>query len=108
RAISHALNVYTSGDGDVLLSFPTRRSSDLSSRVGDVTGVGAADRSVAVTSPPASISYTIGPSADRTSSRSGTFSSRATATATRRSEEHTSELQSREKLVCRRLHEKKK
>src|SRR5436305_9701906 len=65
-----------------LLSFPTRRSSDLAARA----GCDAAARRPA--SPPAR-------GARRTAPRA-------------RSEEHTSELQSRPHLVCRLLLEKKK
>src|SRR5690606_41726302 len=41
-------------------------------------------------------------------SRKSTSRTRSASSAARRSEEHTSELQSREKLVCRLLLEKKK
>src|SRR5690606_41692935 len=78
-------------------SFPTRRSSDL-----------LAPRSSQARSasrrPPAP------PSTSGSGSRTGsrTRSTRRPSSASPRSEEHTSELQSRENLVCRLLLEKKK
>src|SRR5690606_41756950 len=80
------------------LSFPTRRSSDLSATA---AAVRAARKSCSVGAPRPIWSgrfLIIG----RPSRGSWT------APATPRSEEHTSELQSRENLVCRLLLEKKK
>src|SRR2546422_1804562 len=50
----------------------------------------------------------LGLNGDRTSRASGVGGSRCTSSGRRRSEEHTSELQSRLHLVCRLLLEKKK
>src|SRR5438034_2908205 len=69
-----------------LHSFPTRRSSDLSSRTNGVTP---------------------GTSSTSTPSETSRRSSLPTAATRRRSEEHTSELQSHSDLVCRLLLEKK-
>src|SRR5690606_40076176 len=82
-----------------LHSFPTRRSSDL--RIDwcfrtDSCGVPRRRRTRSKALPPRVAG----------SRRSGTRS--VTPRARRRSEEHTSELQSRENLVCRLLLEKKK
>src|SRR5690606_41323760 len=74
-----------------LHSFPTRRSSDL--RRG--CACGAASRSPRGTRRRTRASTSAATSTTRTTSRTG------------RSEEHTSELQSRENLVCRLLLEKK-
>src|SRR5437773_6118009 len=80
---------YSSGDHRDLHSFPTRRSSDLSSCApGSCESVSPRSRRVA------------GPWCSA--------SSRARRRAPRRSEEHTSELQSHHDLVCRLLLEKKK
>src|SRR5690606_41603673 len=87
-----------------LLSFPTRRSSDLPRRSShEASTVGTAiartrrwhRRWASPTSP-----------STRSSSAHELLGSRVTLE--RRSEEHTSELQSRENLVCRLLLEKKK
>src|SRR5690606_40056163 len=84
-------------------SFPTRRSSDLTSSTSSLCGESRAGRRRAG-------------GGWCSSSTSSVFRSRSrTAVRTRRdqnlprsrSEEHTSELQSREKLVCRLLLEKK-
>src|SRR5690349_23637666 len=89
----HAFFFYSSGDHRDLHSFPTRRSSDLSSR-----------NRLPATAP--------GVKGGRSF-----FANALAATETRissglrlplRSEEHTSELQSRRDLVCRLLLEKKK
>src|SRR5438445_8878699 len=72
------------GHHRALHSFPTRRSSDLARPLGS-----SRTRS-------------------RGSSRSGRQAFRASTKARSRSEEHTSELQSRQYLVCRLLLEKKK
>src|SRR5204862_4943220 len=74
-----------------LLSFPTRRSSDLR-LAGPTEAVGAASRA--------------GPL--RCRSARGTYSTPYGSRTHLRSEEHTSELQSRRDLVCRLLLEKKK
>src|SRR5436309_15971034 len=78
-----------------LHSFPTRRSSDLSRQW--VVSISAS------TSIPSRNRITI----SATVARSPTSSDRA-SNVILRSEEHTSELQSRENLVCRLLLEKKK
>src|SRR5690606_40019418 len=82
-----------------LPSFPTRRSSDLGRievRAGSATGTLLGTANVASTG-----------GWDTFTEVSAQLSG-APAGTTTRSEEHTSELQSRENLVCRRLLEKKK
>src|SRR5690606_42098641 len=74
-----------------LHSFPTRRSSDLFSR----RRAGRRWRRCSRCCTPAASSAT-------------TAATKCPAVCTARSEEHTSELQSRENLVCRLLLEKKK
>src|SRR5690606_40281504 len=81
-------------------SFPTRRSSDLHSRAPSKWTT--ASRSRAASTIPVSSSHV---GSRNPASRSG--SSRISAPNGSRSEEHTSELQSRENLVCRLLLEKK-
>src|SRR5690349_24242684 len=88
---------YCSAAHRVLHSFPTRRSSDLSPRRGPRATMRAA------------------PSGRACASRSSTTATRRCPTerpggsaSRHRSEEHTSELQSRRDLVCRLLLEKKK
>src|SRR5690606_41515671 len=85
---------YSSGDARDLHSFPTRRSSDLRG---------------AVAAPQPLRHLHLGPRRrdDRDRVRRGR-AARAAVTRDLRSEEHTSELQSRENLVCRLLLEKKK
>src|SRR5690554_7348593 len=92
---------HRSGDHRDLHSFPTRRSSDLAI----LGGTGYA-RLEWLKPPPASISATF-----REFLRlltTGTPRSACSRSAKARSEEHTSELQSRPHLVCRLLLEKKK
>src|SRR5690606_41060296 len=84
------------GDPPGLRSLPTRRSSDLT-RV----------RCSRPTSPPAPRPATRAARARWTYSAPCSARSRATWCSRSRSEEHTSELQSRENLVCRLLLEKK-
>src|SRR5205085_11609676 len=87
---------YCSGPHRDLHSFPTRRSSDLARRTPRARR--ARRRSAPRRdSPPAAADAT---AADRRLTRPGR--------ASRRSEEHTSELQSQSNLVCRLLLEKKK
>src|SRR5206468_12831261 len=92
----HTLSVYL--PTPTLHSFPTRRSSDLG---------------------PSSITSTAAPARRRTTGRGGSKQTRKRCAPARcsrsprssrrcRSEEHTSELQSRSDLVCRLLLEKKK
>src|SRR5690606_42121240 len=101
---------YSSGSHRPLHSFPTRRSSDLVllKNERDLLPL-AADVSLAV----------IGPLADSEADMIGSWSAAGEREerpvtllegirARVRSEEHTSELQSRENLVCRLLLEKKK
>src|SRR5690606_42078476 len=80
-------------------SFPTRRSSDLS-------GNPIAGATVTITDTRTGATRTI------TTGANGTFAATGLVTGgpytVTRSEEHTSELQSRENLVCRLLLEKKK
>src|SRR5690606_42148686 len=84
--------------------FPTRRSSDLRS----APWPGASCRSTPRAGAPRARSFSSGPT------RCGSATTRRAARrscrwgAAFRSEEHTSELQSRENLVCRLLLEKKK
>src|SRR5690606_41383588 len=84
----------------VLHSFPTRRSSDLFEAL-------ANDASVSVIPPtPLPIMFTFTSSVESFINESA-IASKEPCTSDFRSEEHTSELQSRENLVCRLLLEKK-
>src|SRR5207302_10614737 len=88
-----------SGDTRDLHSFPTRRSSDLCNCMKTVSG---RERCIARR-------WTQKPISGAGSGRYGDFSPRLIGfQVVPRSEEHTSELQSRENLVCRLLLEKKK
>src|SRR5690606_39573844 len=91
----------------LFVAFPTRRSSDLLARAGAEQNQLGLEREQ-----PLEVGF-----GERVESRHapgdhrllGNDEQRAgMALAVDRSEEHTSELQSREKLVCRLLHEKKK
>src|SRR5207253_9270087 len=93
-----------------LHSFPTRRSSDLTPRIGPLNaGVGNE-----VTNHQGRLLHRVGQRARGSRSRHRELLERGTRDrierpiALRRSEEHTSELQSRGHLVCRLLLEKKK
>src|SRR5690606_41571370 len=92
-----------------LLSFPTRRSSDLGSPL--VIGIGQDEFFLASDATPI-VEYTkeVVYLNDQEVAviRDNELSVRNTANLPLRSEEHTSELQSRENLVCRLLLEKKK
>src|SRR5439155_21951654 len=93
-----ALFLYCSPDHPDLHSFPTRRSSDLSSRHGVVQQLTTSvERISGITRSARDAAAGCSPS--------GLLRS---AAIQRRSEEHTSELQSRGHLVCRLLLEKKK
>src|SRR5690606_42094192 len=83
-----------------LHSFPTRRSSDLSNERIPLRKDSAKELPIAITSPVAFICVPnrISAFVNLSNGNRGNF----------RSEEHTSELQSRENLVCRLLLEKKK
>src|SRR5207253_10540813 len=84
----------------VLHSFPTRRSSDLGGMPGPSSCTSIRTR------PCSSVRRTS--TRPRSSAYLSAFSTRFTSTCrSRRSEEHTSELQSRGHLVCRLLLEKK-
>src|SRR5690606_41386567 len=99
-------SVARTGRAHVLPSFPTRRSSDLADRA----WVATCSRGCSVPSPDAGCGRS-SPSVRRPRPRRTSRPSRACCRRTscvRRSEEHTSELQSRENLVCRLLLEKKK
>src|SRR5690606_40883086 len=96
----------------VLLSFPTRRSSDLPS--GSPGGDAPSSAAASVHRDSASSASTPYASSNTASTRCpgarpamcNARAPSATAAAPARSEEHTSELQSRENLVCRLLLEK--
>src|SRR5437870_13279573 len=77
-----------------LHSFPTRRSSDLPARPPQIFGAASSTRPCFSTNGP--------------QEATPTAASAVCGTLARRSEEHTSELQSRGHLVCRLLLEKKK
>src|SRR5690606_40768475 len=98
--------VYTVDRDRVLHSFPTRRSSDLASarNMGSLELLGNREvkRGAAISRNAPSENSSI-----RAPRASASTTSRGGAPV-HRSEEHTSELQSREKLVCRLLLEKKK
>src|SRR5690606_41692772 len=81
-------------------SFPTRRSSDLATVIGEVTD---GDRLVVTWN-----GETVVDVPPRTVAHEGPVYERPVRRPDYRSEEHTSELQSRENLVCRPLLEKKK
>src|SRR5690606_41582739 len=91
-----------------LHSFPTRRSSDLScGRVNLPPIRGGADQANIQTGGTRQGFNLVGCTTAADLSRLG-FTSNALTFTPSRSEEHTSELQSRENLVCRLLLEKKK
>src|SRR5690606_41271433 len=94
-----------------LHSFPTRRSSDLCSRNfaphSSAFSLRSAWTTAAVTGPPAA-TFSRSNSNTRASALLAPLTLSMGATSPCRSEEHTSELQSRENLVCRLLLEKKK
>src|SRR5690242_21318732 len=98
-----------SGDDRDLHSFPTRRSSDLAAgraRRPQPAAVPAAGTSAAAIRSRAASG--VGASSTRSAApRSANASSMTRSIAARRSEEHTSELQSHVNLVCRLLLEKK-
>src|SRR5690606_39884362 len=108
---SHPPSCSWSGHHRVVRSFPTRRSSDLAQRRARgscASGLRASVRAtiqigswwVTNTTSPLSVSACASAMADIIRARIEVNGSR--------SEEHTSELQSRENLVCRLLLEKKK
>src|SRR5687768_18515648 len=95
--------IQQSGDHRDLHSFPTRRSSDL------IFGHASNGRSRPVhrAGGTASPAFSGDPGSCRTD-RAATATGNTATTCRSRSEEHTSELQSRLHLVCRLLLEKKK
>src|SRR5699024_12791156 len=94
--------LYRSGLHRALHSFPTRRSSDLSKVSGSAERRDTARTTTATAADPASASSACCPGA-----KNPAVVPAATANPAPRSEEHTSELQSRFDLVCRLLLEKK-
>src|SRR5690554_7568846 len=86
-----------------LHSFPTRRSSDLSASIVTMSVRGTITSRTTV-SPHSKIEWM----SSRSSSSSTSSSVASSTIESSRSEEHTSELQSRPHLVCRLLLEKKK
>src|SRR5690606_41939996 len=99
--LAASLFVFCSGYPRDLPSFPTRRSSDL--RFTSVPGIAAA-----VPMATAQVPIIAWCSLPIDSARTLRSMSAAAMALPLRSEEHTSELQSRENLVCRLLLEKKK
>src|SRR5690606_41893336 len=95
-SLLHVIFFYSYGDLRGLHSFPTRRSSDLLAQSKESNKIESGD--------------VVGSTTRRQAMKRMMWVAPAVvATATlRRSEEHTSELQSRENLVCRLLLEKKK
>src|SRR5207244_10766386 len=91
-------------------SFPTRRSSDLICRTSARASTRSSTRWPTASSPRASTASRPSSAIGQTRSAGRTSKDRCCCTATRvsRSEEHTSELQSPDHLVCRLLLEKKK
>src|SRR5690606_41631125 len=85
----------------VLHSFPTRRSSDLGAQYGGST-------SAILINLPGESSSAVTAIDGHQMARQGRAGPALVTAALGRSEEHTSELQSRENLVCRLLLEKKK
>src|SRR5690606_40475417 len=104
--ISHLVPYYLHVPHRALPSFPTRRSSDLNARFSLDS---RATRETSSISAPAR-SMVAGTHHRPSTPGTGWARSRSSSSSTRqwRSEEHTSELQSRENLVCRLLLEKKK
>src|SRR5690606_41622793 len=107
-----ALILPSAGDLRDLYAFPTRRSSDL---VCGTSGCTRDQGSPPACSPSRSAAATTRACRTYSGSRGSSRSSPISADSavgncwnTARSEEHTSELQSRENLVCRLLLEKKK
>src|SRR5690606_41837054 len=107
-------SLYVSGDFDGVhphhLPFPTRRSSDLTWAPPTATSTTATLLKATRCGPSSSrASCSLRPSTPRRSGRppSGSSTGAPRRTSRSRSEEHTSELQSRENLVCRLLLEKK-
>src|SRR5690606_41863927 len=101
------VSLYRSADHPALHSFPTRRSSDLTSCGRSCTAWPC--------SPSTATWITRAPTPARSRATPSSACARGSASVvipssepTVRSEEHTSELQSRENLVCRLLLEKKK
>src|SRR5690606_41508217 len=102
----------TAGDPPALHSFPTRRSSDLAAADAIAADInqyavtwGSKDLREAIAGDCAS---RLGMAIDPDRQITVCCGSTEAMIATLRSEEHTSELQSRENLVCRLLLEKKK
>src|SRR5690606_41345180 len=93
-----------------LHSFPTRRSSDLGLLGATFCRSRAARPARAGSAPPRAAEISLVQSSSEASARKVATVSWTNSTRGRlaRSEEHTSELQSRENLVCRLLLEKKK
>src|SRR5207249_9344283 len=97
RPSDNPLTLYCDRPHRPLHSFPTRRSSDL------ISPKGIPPKAIAETSSKTSDGY----GESSTSKRSASFAIQASSSGTGRSEEHTSELQSRFDIVCRLLLEKK-
>src|SRR5690606_41560887 len=97
---------YYSGDLCDLPSFPTRRSSDRSSTEAQIGFSISMGTPASATRSAVSTWYGVGTQM-LTASATPRIASSEPATVAPRSEEHTSELQSRENLVCRLLLEKK-
>src|SRR5690606_40333262 len=98
-------------DPRVLPSFPTRRSSDLSSALATAASSAVSPRvsTPIVTETLSGVTFTVAvPDVETTEWTACPISCSQTSAPVSRSEEHTSELQSRENLVCRLLLEKKK
>src|SRR5207247_11130075 len=91
-----------------LPSFPTRRSSDLPGSRPDPAGGSRGRTASPPTSTPGPPTPSAAPTAPPRSAGSAGGPRRPRPPADPRSEEHTSELQSRVDLVCRLLLEKKK
>src|SRR5690606_41973418 len=98
----HVLLLYSHGDHHVLHSFPTRRSSDLRLATNVVTAVEWREAALDLTH------LRLDSDGDGLTDVLEALLLTDSGSADSRSEEHTSELQSRENLVCRLLLEKKK
>src|SRR5207253_4196514 len=90
----------------LLHSFPTRRSSDLAATITPLVATGVTTFTMGNLSMGSGSALTI--AADAGSLANTAYNLTLGATTLARSEEHTSELQSRGHLVCRLLLEKKK
>src|SRR5690606_41652490 len=103
-------SIYRRDASRVIPSFPTRRSSDLTARAAPKPpGAGTSSRPALPSARGRRFRRALSTEGAQEPAKSGrSRHCPAAVTPSPRSEEHTSELQSRENLVCRLLLEKKK